>query len=189
MRPSTRIATVALITLLAAPTPAGAFAKKNGLRPSDPHLNGARDMNYDHLIVPGQRIGPARIGGSVQDAVQHLGNPDQVIPKPGSNIVGYIYKDECIRFEWEDAGPRPLIKNVAAMCPKWSTAAGIHPGSSMDEVLSHIGQYCSINLGNPKNTRQMMQFYTLGASFTFWNGRNSNLDQINIDTTTTPNCN
>jgi len=47
-----------------------------GAKSSDPRLNGARDMNYDHLIIAGDRIGPVKMGGLVSDAVQHLGNPN-----------------------------------------------------------------------------------------------------------------
>jgi hypothetical protein len=78
---------------------------------------GQRDMNYDHLIVPGVRIGPVRMGGSVSDAVQHLGDPDKVyrctFRGPGYNAdeVYYYYNDECIQFTWQDSGVEPLIES------------------------------------------------------------------------------
>ncbi len=50
----------------------------SGLKSSDPQLTGQRDLNYDHIVFPGERIGPVRMGGLVSDAVRHLGNPSSV---------------------------------------------------------------------------------------------------------------
>ena len=112
-------------------------------------------MNYDHLIVAGDRIGPVKIGGSVSDAVQHLGNPSLVkhfpnIPNEvGSNVVYYWYKDECIGFYWQDPGIDPKIEGYAyginVTCDKWSTPGGLHVGSSTKDVNASIGRYCPSN--------------------------------------------
>jgi hypothetical protein len=40
----------------------GGSHTKSGPKSSDPRLNGPRDMNYDHLIVPGDRVGPVKMG-------------------------------------------------------------------------------------------------------------------------------
>jgi hypothetical protein len=123
-----------------------------GSKSTDPHLNGARDMNYDNLIIAGDRIGPVRMGGLVSDAVQHLGNPDRVFrstfrgPGYASDEVYYNYKDECIQFTWTDSGIEPTIekglRGINVTCGKWTTTDGLHVGSSMKEVGARIGQYC-----------------------------------------------
>jgi len=128
---------------------------KNGLKPSDPRLVGARDMNYDHLIIPGDRIGPVALNGLVTDAVQHLGNPDKVWrstfrgPGYSADEVYYWYKDECIVFTWQDSGLNPRIENglrgINAFCNKWSTRGGIHVGDNMKDVNAQVGQYCPSN--------------------------------------------
>lgn len=126
-----------------------------GLKASDPHLTGARDMNYDHQIIAGDRVGPVRMGGLVTDAVQHLGNPDRVFrstfrgPGYSADEVYYNYKDECIQFVWQDSGIEPRIENglrgINVTCDKWSTPDGLHVGSSMKDVNAHVGRYCPSN--------------------------------------------
>jgi hypothetical protein len=127
-----------------------------GLKSSDPQLSGARDMNYDRLIIAGDRVGPVRMGGLVSDAVQHLGNPDSVIHDyfhDNSGVASYWYKEECIGFFWEDSGIDPRIKKegspgITVHCDKWSTPDGLHVGSSMKDVSAHIRQYCPTNRDN-----------------------------------------
>ncbi len=119
-----------------------------GMKASDPRLTGQRDMNYDHMIIPGDRIGPVRLGGRVSDAVQHLGNPDRVTHFTSQGEVNYTYfsEGECISFTWSDEGIEPEIekgwRGIAVTCDKWSTPSGLHVGSSMKEVNAVIGQYC-----------------------------------------------
>jgi hypothetical protein len=116
---------------------------------SDPQLTGKRDMNYDHLIVPGVRIGPVVMGSRVRDAVQHLGQPDHISrlvrqsPQSPPTWVQYIYKDECINFYWFDTGLDPTINQLNVTCDKWSTAEGAHVGLTAKDVISLTpGQYC-----------------------------------------------
>jgi hypothetical protein len=129
-----------------------------GMKSSDPHLAGQRDLNYDHTIVPGSRIGPVQMAGLVSDAVQHLGNPNSVVRStfrgPGyyADEVYYFYKDECISFTWIDSGIEPKIeegwRGINVTCDKWSTPNGLHVGSSMKDVNSLIGEYCATNQKN-----------------------------------------
>ena len=126
-----------------------------GQKESDPHLQGARDMNFDRMIIPGERIGPVRLGGDVKQAVQHLGNPDRVdrstFRGPGYNAdeVYYFYNDECISFTWLDADVNPKIENgyrgINVTCNKWSTPNGIRVGMPIQEVVNRIGEYCPVN--------------------------------------------
>jgi hypothetical protein len=128
---------------------------KSGSKSSDPHLTGPRNMNYDHLIIAGDRIGPVRMGGSVTDAVQHLGDPNHISRStfrgPGyyADEVYYFYKDECISFTWMDSGLDPTIekglRGINVTCDKWSTPGGLHVGSSMKDVAAQIGAYCASN--------------------------------------------
>lgn len=126
-----------------------------GIKDSDPHLVGKRDMNYDHLIVPGDRIGPVGLGSTVSSVVQHLGEPDKVwrstFRGPGydGDEVSYYYEDECIQFTWMDTGVEPTVerglRGIIVYCDKWATADGLHVGTSIKDVISHLGQYCPSN--------------------------------------------
>jgi hypothetical protein len=126
-----------------------------GIRASDPQPTGPRDMNYDHLIMAGDRIGPVQLGGAVSDAVRHLGKPDTVNrstfrgPGYSADEVYYYYDSECINFVWEDTGLDPHIerglRGINVTCDKWSTPDGLHVGSSMKDVNARIGTYCPSN--------------------------------------------
>jgi hypothetical protein len=119
-----------------------------GIKATDPHLAGNRDMSYDHLIVPGERIGPVRMGASVSSVVQHLGEPDWV-KRFLADEVTYGYEDECISFTWEDSGVEPEIESgwrgINVTCDKWKTADGLRVGSSPRDIISQIGTYCADN--------------------------------------------
>jgi len=121
------------------------------MKSSWPHLTGARDMNYDNLIVPGVRIGPVALGGSVEEVVRHLGNPDYInlgTFSGSTDAVRYIYNTECIWFTWHDSGLDPKVdvggvggEVIGVDCDKWRTAAGAHVGSLPSEAVH--GEYCS----------------------------------------------
>lgn len=149
-----RVALVALVVLVnGGCASSGTWQRNTGVRSSDPQLVGNRDTNYDHLIVPGERIGPVRMGGSVKDAIQHLGKPDLVnrstFRGPGytSDEVYYYYTNECIRFTWDDSGVNPEIESgwrgISVSCDKWRTADGLHVGSDMRDVVSRVSVYCA----------------------------------------------
>jgi len=131
----------------------GTWQRNTGVRSSDPQLVGNRDTNYDHLIVPGERIGPVRMDGLVRDAIQHLGKPDNVNRSTyrdaayNSDEVYYYYTNECIRFTWHDSGVNPVIESgwrgINVSCDKWRTPGGLHVGSLMREVVSQLGVYCA----------------------------------------------
>jgi hypothetical protein len=143
-----------LASLSAALTLAGCNGN-SGIKASDPHLEGNRDMNYDHLIVPGDRIGPVQMGGSVRAAIQHLGEPDSVnrstFRGPGyyADEVYYYYRNECIQFTWMDSDVDPKIetgyRGINVTCDKWKTAGGLHVGSPIRDVISQLGAYCPSN--------------------------------------------
>lgn len=136
----------------------GAWNSDSGIRASDPHLVGSRDLNYDHLIVPGVRIGPVWLGGRVSDAVQHLGEPDHVSRSTfrggpyNADEVYYSYRDECITFVWIDTGVTPTVetgwRGIMVTCDKWSTVDGLHVGMPVSDVISRLGPYCDHNTGN-----------------------------------------
>lgn len=142
-----------VVTLVVALVSAGCGS--DGVRPSDPHLTGQRDMNYDHLIVPGERIGPVGLGTKVSDVVQHLGEPDDAWrstfrgPGYNSDEVYYSYQDECIQFTWMDSGVEPTVENglrgINVTCGKWSTVDGLHVGMPIKDVIEHLGAYCPSN--------------------------------------------
>ncbi len=184
------LAIAAFALLLACYGRAHAGPVKKGAKSSDPRLTGPRDMNYDHTIVPGVRIGPVRLAGLVSDAVQHLGNPDKVwrirLPNSSSDEVYYWYKDECISFSWQDQGIDPTIDSVdwarfaiEVWCNKWSTPDGIQVGTSMSDLSRHLGDYCPSN-GDFANGDTLMIVTKQGASY-YSKGRNSPIDSIIVE--------
>jgi hypothetical protein len=163
----------------------GAGKDKSGLRPSDPQYDGPRDMNYDHNIVPGERIGPVQLGGSVRDALRHLGNPDSVgrlvcggvRPCPPDTVYYWYTKNDCIYFGWVDTGLDPKITMVAATCEKWSTRDGLRVGSNMADLDGRIGEYCPMQFTS--KDRRFTVFTKRGIDFTGKN-RNSSILEISV---------
>jgi len=142
-----------LLVILSVALMSAGCATGAGIKDSDPHLVGNRDMNYDHLIVPGTRIGPVGLGSKVSGVVQHLGEPDSVSrstfrgPGYDADEVYYFYQDECIQFTWLDSGIEPKVENgmrgINVTCGKWATADGVRVGMSVKDVVSHLGAYCA----------------------------------------------
>jgi hypothetical protein len=54
--------------------------------------------------------------------------------------------DEAFLCALQDSGIDPKIeeglRGINVTCDKWSIPAGLHVGSSMQDVNSHIGAYC-----------------------------------------------
>jgi hypothetical protein len=180
-----RAALLALGLLIVSCEPAHSPASHTGVFPSDPHLVGARDSNYDHLIVPGERIGPVRVGDAVINAIQHLGEPYDVNRRNHNRSVDYYYDDECISFEWQDAGITPTISaNVRAgidvTCNKWRTADGLHVGSSLQDVVSRFPSYCLWK----EDDGSLLIITNEGIVFAA-KDRNSPVNDISVVTTTT----
>jgi len=175
---------VLLALALSLPSLIHAEGKIKGMRPSDPQYTGPRDMNYDHTIVPGDRVGPAIIGASVRDVLKHLGNPDVVNRQfyfKGSGLPDVVYywytKGECIYFAWNDSGIDPKIAFAGTDCSQWSLPGGIHVGSSMVDVNSFVGEYCPVTFKDGR----FEVFTKTGIAFTAKN-RNSPVTRIDVNT-------
>jgi hypothetical protein len=159
--------------------------RNTGVHSSDPQLHGARDMNYDHMIVAGSRIGPVGMGAAVGDVVQHLGTPDTVNrstfrgPGYAADEVYYYYNDECISFTWQDSGISPQVESglrgINVTCDKWSTADGIHVGSMMSDLDAHLSSYCPFNRQDGT-----LLIETKNGIWFFAKDRNSPINQISV---------
>ena len=174
-----------LALVLATRSYSNTWQQNTGVKASDPRLSGTRDMNYDHLIVAGMRVGPVSLGGPVIEAVNHLGEPERVdrstFRGPGYNAdeVHYRYKAECIDFTWQDSGIVPNIENgwrgVNVTCSKWSTSSGLRVGSSMMDVISRIGEYCAHNQSDGE-----LIVATKGGIWFWAENRNSPVERISV---------
>jgi hypothetical protein len=121
--------------------------KDTGVRASDPNLIGPRIKTLDHLIVPANRVGPVILGGYVQDAIQHLGQPEYVwrqkFDQDSYGSVYYRYKDDCLEFSWIDSAVSPtVLGQIIVQCGKWATKDGVSVGMPLVQALQLIGRYC-----------------------------------------------
>ncbi len=176
---------LSIIALIAGCASSGTWQSNTGVRSSDPQLVGNRNLNYDHLIVPGQRIGPVRMGGTVSDAIQHLGQPNRVNRSTfrgagySSDEVYYWYTSECIQFTWQDSGVNPEIESglrgINVTCDKWSTRGGLHVGSRVQDVVAQLGEYC------PTNRDDGTLIVASKEGILFWaKDRNSQVTEISV---------
>jgi hypothetical protein len=155
---------------------------RHGFTPSDPMMTGTRDLNYDHLIVAGDRIGPAQVGGSIRDALKHLGNPnsagrfyDNIGHQP--DRVSYYFNAECIIVNWDDTGLDPKITEITVTCDKWRTSDGLQVGTAMSELSSHFSQYCPMQYTS-KDHR--FAIYTKQGIYFIGKNRNSPMYEIHV---------
>ena len=158
-----------------------------GLESTDPQLVGKRDPNYDHVIsynsILPSRAGPVVLGYPVADAVQHLGNPDEITSVNYPNNITprdnyFYYKNECIGFHWSDQGLSPVVRQIVVDCGKWSSRNGIRVGLSIKDTLAIInGPYCA---DEDKGTGSFIIYTQVGLIF-FAKNRNSPIYEIAVD--------
>jgi len=97
----------------------------------------------DKLIVPGDRIGPIRLGMSKDDVVRLLGTPEKVRKYlPGANWADEGY--ECIYDNGNfhvgfPAGPAPTVKEIKVWDPQFVTEKGVRSGDPTSDVLQKHG--------------------------------------------------
>ena len=96
----------------------------------------------DHLIVPGQRIGPVSLGMSDRDLFK-LGVPN--ITKPLGKLIAYFYDDMRV---FVDGSSHKVIYVSMYRNESYHTAEGIGLGASLRDVESKLGPPESVK-GNP----------------------------------------
>jgi hypothetical protein len=102
----------------------------------------------DHLIVPGERVGPFRLGMSEEDLIK-LGTPTKIepatIPKgePVQDAPGIRYR---YREQWIDAYVDRVTRRVVSInvgyngdCAGYHTVEGVSCGSNMDNIIGAFG--------------------------------------------------
>ncbi|HLY22258.1 MAG TPA: hypothetical protein VKT83_07295 [bacterium] len=116
----------------------------------------AQSVSDDHQIIPGDRIGPLKIGMSITDAVAAMGQPKTVLPD--KKVRGET------RYYWFDitelggnsvtsahglfavADSSGTIVWVAAhYAPQYLTPSGLHYGSTERQVLAAMGKPTSVD--------------------------------------------
>lgn len=117
----------------------------------------------DLLIVPGERIGPVRLGMGMDEVLSKLGRPDIVVDDEAISIWRYWSLSLTVSF---DDIAAPVVRDINTMY--WSdvpshsvfkTAEGIGIGSSSFDVNRTYG---SPDSGGPQN---VMNYFSRGMQF------------------------
>jgi hypothetical protein len=87
----------------------------------------------DHLIVPGQRVGPVVVGMGPAELLQALGAPDE--SNTNKYATQYVYRSRGF-WIWSR---KNRVDSISIMDPTYHTANGIHPGSSELELQAAMG--------------------------------------------------
>lgn len=147
--------------------------------------------DYDNLIVPGVRVGPVALGGSVKEIMAKIGQPSSSKRwrgVGGHDEVRYTYDRHCLKFTWADEGLDPQVerglRGIHATCSRWHTAEGIHVGSSIQDVVNAYGPPHA-TLGNCDGRDVCMLGYSNGLRFQA-NDRNSPIVDIWVNPATRP---
>jgi len=147
-------------------------------------------VQNDHLIVPGQRVGPIRLGMGMDEVLATLGKPAWSYINPGDYLkidteMNYPSLDLEIRFT---AGATPTVKSITVTAytkssmlmnrVTWSdirhfnnvfhTAQGFGLGSSSFEVARAYGSYDSNStraVGNNMNYKNLGLYFLSTQDF------------------------
>jgi len=97
----------------------------------------------DHLIVPGERVGPIRLGMSEQELIQ-LGTPSNVQPLPYPDDtpgILYTYKAQLLDVNVERTSRRVIRIDVGwnGSCVGYHTAEGVTCGSNYYNIAGAYG--------------------------------------------------
>jgi hypothetical protein len=94
----------------------------------------------DTLIVPGERIGPIRLGMLPGDVVRALGQPSKINTYPHGGIeYDYRYDDKYF-FVTFSAVPETEADQIGTSDPRYATREGIRIGSSGVDVVRAYGR-------------------------------------------------
>jgi hypothetical protein len=180
MRPSIQLASylVALMTLVLT----GCVSSGNDVSMSDQQKEQAAVASSDHLIVPGQRIGPVRLGMFRDDVLGTLGHPNEaqaVEYSPGRQKWEYARLNLIVYIS---GGAAPAVDEITTLCwqngkegnlfdAEWSdidspgtvfqTAEGLQLGTTSFEVRRKFGNYPL-----RYSTGFIMDYETIGVLFT-----------------------
>ena len=180
MRVSSRITFYVIATLTLALT--GCASSGTDISISDQQKEKVAVASADHLIVPGQRIGPVRLGMFRDDVLETLGQPNEMQPvkySPGRqkwtytrlNLIVYISGgaapsvDEVTTVCWLNGKEGNVIEaewsNVDSPNTVFQTSEGLDLGSSSFEVRRKFGNYpLRYSIGH------IMDYETIGVQFT-----------------------
>jgi hypothetical protein len=100
--------------------------------------------NSDKLIVPGERIGPIRIGMRQNEVLRLLGRPEKVrkhLPGAiGGPDPGYDYRYDNQQFHVGfPSGPSPTVNEIVIWDTQFATEEGVRIGDSENDLLRKRG--------------------------------------------------
>lgn len=143
MRKTAGIAMLALLVGSASLLAAGCATSGSNVSPADMQKRQQALANSDHLIVPGQRIGPIRLGMGMDEVVATLGQPDYANTAYGWTTWKYVSLNMSISFP---SGAAPGVNSVSAVA--WndsgktigeSTWADVNPVTTVFQTANGIG--------------------------------------------------
>ena len=92
----------------------------------------------NHVIVPGQGVGPISIGMYLDEVIRELGKTSEIYPAKGEfGMTTYWWGCFGVALEEKTA---PVVKEVIVQCPSYRTSDGIGIGSSTFEAARQWGQ-------------------------------------------------
>jgi hypothetical protein len=147
----------------------------------------------DNLIVPGERLGPVRIGEFMEDVLKKLGKPDRIVRNDSAHYLDYYYDRLGITFGkfTSLADIAPQIQTVSTFSNRYETDKGIRVGSSgMDVVKAYGRDVTCLNEAGPDNPYGTgpyfgVWYFNLGVNFFIW----KNTDSVFLITVYRPNPN
>ncbi len=92
----------------------------------------AQPTGIDTLIVPGQRIGPIRLGMDQDEVIRILGEPSYIDERPEWAETYHVYGGRNTFLGWLVIGYNrslaPQVQDILTADPRFATDRGIRPG-------------------------------------------------------------
>jgi len=94
----------------------------------------------DHLIIPGERVGPISLGMSTQDLYKALGEPTQSVTGNDGTWASYSWQDLTVQTDL----PSGKVSHISVSGPSYSIDNNLRVGASELALRA--------NLPNPQST-------------------------------------
>jgi len=94
----------------------------------------------DNLIVPGERIGPIRLGMLLDEVVSVLGRPEKIVSSATASGVFWRWPSRGLGIGFSKNQPAPYVGRVETESALNITSEGVRVGDSTFDLVRALGK-------------------------------------------------
>jgi len=118
----------------------------------------------DQLIVPGKRIGPVRLGITMDKVNQILGNSDMQPKRTREGLMEYRFIKTHLLIVDIDPKTKRVKMVTTGRTPRYRTSSGIRIGSPIKQVQNKMGKKNAVKINNDS---YILKYPRKGIEFIF----------------------